>query len=290
MSLIDDLREFANLPVRVQAHAISSLPTLIGLEGGVGLRLLRSSPRLAYCFAHLAIAERFLKSVGRSADLVGFGTEVASDFDRLNSVIRLERSSGYAPGVGLNSAQLIVYSLIRSVRPDLVIETGVASGVSSYFILRALEANRNGRLISVDLPNLTSKEGYVNQDGVVDPVYTPPERGPGWMVPDRLRGRWQLLLGRSMEVLPKLSVRPDLFSHDSDHSYKNMMDEFSWARRSGAPVILSDDIRWNTAWLDFVRSGGIPHAEIANLGIGLAGFAQVGTSHHESSRSEGGTR
>lgn len=269
MSFYEDLREFANLPLRLQLSALSSIPSVISGKGSTGLRILRTSPRLAYGLSQLMAADRFVQSVGLGDNLVQLGLEAAGDFERLNGINRRERTTGYATGAGLNSGQLIVYSVVRCLRPDLVVETGVASGISSYFILLALQRNNNGRLISVDLPNLTNRNGYVNEDGVIDTVYTPPDRGPGWVVPENLRARWQLELGRSMDILPKLAISPDIFLHDSDHSYNNMMNEFIWARDSGATAILSDDIQWNSAWLDFVRSSKLRHAEVSHLGISL---------------------
>ena len=46
------------------------------------------------------------------------------------------------------------YLVCRLLEPAVVVETGVAYGVSSAFILRALEKNGRGVLHSVDLPPL----------------------------------------------------------------------------------------------------------------------------------------
>jgi hypothetical protein len=119
--------------------------------------------------------------------------------------------------------------------------------------LKALELNGHGRLISVDLPN-RDPSGYVYQDGTIDTVYTPHELQPGWIVPQELKeGKWILLLGRTRDVLPTLSVKVDFFFHDSEHSYENMMFEYEWAysNLSENGVIASDDIEWNNAFRDF---------------------------------------
>jgi hypothetical protein len=42
---------------------------------------------------------------------------------------------------------------VRSLKPRVIVETGVASGLSSAHILRALAANGTGTLHSIDLPN-----------------------------------------------------------------------------------------------------------------------------------------
>lgn len=43
-----------------------------------------------------------------------------------------------------------LYALARETKPDIVVETGVASGVSSYAILQAMEDNGKGLLYSVE--------------------------------------------------------------------------------------------------------------------------------------------
>src|SRR5579862_2322636 len=64
---------------------------------------------------------------------------------------------------------LLQYAAIRALQPELVVETGVASGVSSAYILLALERNRKGTLHSVE---------------VGDTAYLPPGKENGWVVPD----------------------------------------------------------------------------------------------------------
>jgi len=46
------------------------------------------------------------------------------------------------------------YMLCRLLRPEIVMETGVAYGVTSSLILKALEVNGKGVLHSIDLPPL----------------------------------------------------------------------------------------------------------------------------------------
>jgi len=116
-------------------------------------------------------------------------------------------SWGY--GIG-GTAGLVLYILCRRGKPDVVVETGVASGVSSTHILGALEQNQRGRLYSIDQP------GWMGDLS-------------GWLIPDYLKSRWQLIAGRSSEKLAPLlkTVAPiDVFLHDSDHSYPNMLREF----------------------------------------------------------------
>ncbi|MCL4413112.1 MAG: class I SAM-dependent methyltransferase [Candidatus Thermoplasmatota archaeon] len=147
----------------------------------------------------------------------------------------------------------LLFTLVRSLRPLTIVETGVAQGVSSYVILRAIKLNGKGKLISVDLPNRVPT-GYAYSDGTQDPVYVPQSLEPGWLVPSELRSSWTLLIGKSSKVLPTLNSNLDLFFHDSEHSYENMMFEFEWAllHLSKNGIISSDDISWNTSFHDFM--------------------------------------
>ena len=131
----------------------------------------------------------------------------------------------------------LCYLSCRLIEPSFVLETGVAYGVSSAFILRALEENGHGTLHSVDLPPL--REGY--------------ERYWGIAVPETLRGRWKLHRGASARLLPRLleeTTRVDLFVHDSMHTYGNMRREFDqvWPRLRSGGVLLADDVERNGAF------------------------------------------
>jgi predicted O-methyltransferase YrrM len=148
------------------------------------------------------------------------------------------------------------YILARALAPEAIIETGVAAGVSSAFWLAALERNRKGRLWSIDLPSRT-EAGRATESGRIDRVFTPESVQPGWLVPARLRARWELRLGSSQELLPRLltEVHPDLFFHDSEHSYETMNFEYTaaWESMRQGGWIYSDDISWNRAFPDFVE-------------------------------------
>jgi predicted O-methyltransferase YrrM len=161
-------------------------------------------------------------------------------------------ATGGWPGV----KEAILYHLIRRSKPNLVIETGVAQGVSSTFILKALADNDHGDLISVDLPN-RNPAGYMvpGERGLVDRAYVKLGKEVGWIVPKSLRDRWKLILGPSESVLPKINDPIQLFFHDSAHSYHNMMTEYQWAwgRLDRGGLIVSDDIQLNSAFSDFRR-------------------------------------
>lgn len=133
------------------------------------------------------------------------------------------------------------YALVRALSPSTVVETGVCYGVTSAFILKALERNGTGALHSIDLPPL----GPNARDFV------------GWVVPQTLRSRWQLFLGSSKKWLPKIAknVRGvDMFLHDSLHTYRNIRNELRAVtpRLRQKSVVVVDDIEGNSAFLDWM--------------------------------------
>ncbi|MCX5705618.1 MAG: class I SAM-dependent methyltransferase [Candidatus Omnitrophica bacterium] len=150
-----------------------------------------------------------------------------------------------------------LYVITRILKPEHVVETGVANGFSSAFILHALEANKKGRLYSIDLPN---------QPGQVI------EKQTGWLVSDDLRSRWDLIIGSSRDMLEPLMKKLqaiDIFYHDSEHSYENMMFEFKLAWKYIKPdgYMLADDITDNSSYNEFVRDNDCRHKELFKLGI-----------------------
>jgi len=156
----------------------------------------------------------------------------------------------------------IVYTCVRAIKPSIAVETGVASGSSSYYILQAMELNRKGNLYSIDLPNM-------NPGALI-----PSEKSVGWMIPRELKHRWHLTLGRSQEKLTELLQKLktiDMFLHDSEHTYETMMFEYetAWLHLREGSVLLSDDIHWNRAFYEFVKNKN-PKRWIAFDGLGAA--------------------
>ena len=168
---------------------------------------------------------------------------------------RITGRDGYDEGLQL-------YRLLRELEPEVAVETGVCNGVSTAFLLLALEDNRKGILHSIDLPEVAGEEYEEGTfwDGKGGAVI-PPGKEPGWMVPPGLRERWRLVLGRSQDELPPLLQRVgdiDFFMHDSEHSYECMSFEFrtAWAALRDGGVIVADDVNVNDAWDQFARDVG----------------------------------
>jgi predicted O-methyltransferase YrrM len=162
-------------------------------------------------------------------------------------------------------SQELLYRLIRLYKPETVIETGVYRGISSSFILQALEDNGSGILYSIDLPMAK----YVDERGNLD--YSPLSQGEitGFCVPDKLKKRWSLILGDSKTELPILleNVKSvDMFYHDSEHTYNSMMREYEtvFPYLNKNSILSSDDVSWNNAFKDFCHSQGLEYFMVKN--------------------------
>jgi len=144
-----------------------------------------------------------------------------------------ESFNGYNDG----DAALVraIWCIVRHMKPRNVVETGVAHGFTSRFILEALERNGAGQLSSIDRPPL-------------DPQM---RRQIGIAVDEARKGRWTLVLGTSRRKLPGLLKQLgaiDLFIHDSLHTERNVTFELERAwrylRPGGAMVVDDIDSNW----------------------------------------------
>ena len=139
-----------------------------------------------------------------------------------------------------------LYLLTRLLKPESVVETGVAAGVSSGFILQAMQDNNKGRLYSIEF----------------EPTVAPSGKQAGWLVPENLRPRWELFIGDSKLVLPPLLNRLgriDCFMHDSLHTYDHMYWELSaaWEHLNPKNLLLAHDVGDNRAFFDFMKEKGV---------------------------------
>ena len=162
---------------------------------------------------------------------------------------------------------LTLYALIRAIRPELVVETGVAYGKSSALILCAMEHNQKGRLFSVDLPNdkrRTLADGARTNTGNYD---------AGWLVPDYLKKRWDLNLGDARKILPGLLSnvkRIDVFLHDSLHTYEHVEFElntvFPRLRNGSLVMCVNINLEAGSAFNDFLNSNDLIGYAYRDLG------------------------
>jgi hypothetical protein len=180
---------------------------------------------------------------------LSYSRETSSEFWSLWSNVMGEmKAKGIQPGPksfkGWNDGDAgfvrTIWCLTRHIRPQTVVETGVAHGVTSRFILEALDRNGSGHLWSIDRPPMESE--WQQQIGIA--------------VDRRLQHRWTYVRGSSRRRLPKLMSqlgKIDLFVHDSLHSERNVRFEIdrAWAALRPGGAIVVDDIDVNRGFKSF---------------------------------------
>jgi hypothetical protein len=188
----------------------------------------------------------------------------------LHDVVHLSEEVDDALGVTLADG-IVLYGLVRALRPEFVVETGIATGVSTSFISAALIENGAGRLYSIDLPPQDAAS-RVYPDGSRSSAF-----GPGWAVPDEIcsaiGNRHEVILEDVRTALPALLFRLpqiDLFFHDDLHLPSHMLWEYRtvWPRLAHGGVLASDDI--NYGWLRFCRTlsmGKHSYFNLERLGV-----------------------
>ena len=166
---------------------------------------------------------------------------IADFFNHLRSEKYPSKKKPYPTEYSIDDKSgLFLYILCKLAKPELIVETGVAYGLSSMYILQAFEENKKGSLHSID--------------GIFSPWQTMEMIGSA--IPSNLKNRWSIHFGSSAENLHNVlsSLRSvDIFFHDSLHTYKNMIFEYetAWPHIKNGGFLFSDDILGNNAFYDF---------------------------------------
>jgi hypothetical protein len=171
--------------------------------------------------------------------------EIASEIEPIwRDVLELMSSKGVKAGpltyVGSNDGDPAfveaVWCLARHLNTRKVVETGVAHGVTSRFLLEALSLNGGGHLWSIDLPPMMHPEVH-HEIGIA--------------VTEAQRVHWTLIDGSSRRHLSRLLANTgpiDLFVSDSKHTAYNVLFEMrqAWeALRPGGAIVVDDiDANW----------------------------------------------
>ena len=159
-----------------------------------------------------------------------------------------------------------LWCTVLHLRPEVVIETGVAHGVTSRIVLEAMAQSDFGHLWSIDLPFPFDHRLHGET---------------GLAVTDDCRQRWSYLEGSSRQRLPQLVSQlghVEMFIHDSLHTARNMVFEMEQVAPAMQPggVMLVDDIKMHRGFARF--SGRHPEwrgtvcrhaAEIGMFGIAV---------------------
>ena len=188
---------------------------------------------------------RLTKNVGTKKDVNKYYVAISSELDFFISISKARVEANYKElGSGHRVYYFCLYTMLRILKPEIVLETGVEVGGTTAFILKALEDNNKDTLYSIDFPDYE----LVHIRG----------KEVGFVVPEGLRKRWVLKIGKSNDLLPNILDeinKVDVFLHDSEHSYANMMFEYAtvWPYLTEGGLLLSDDISMNKALRDFSK-------------------------------------
>lgn len=159
----------------------------------------------------------------------------------------------------------LLYFLTRHLKPQAVVETGVAAGWSSRAILTALKNNANeGTLYSSDFPYFRYKN---------------PEKYVGFVVDEDLKQNWNLFIDGDQNNLPKIIDALDkpvaLFHYDSDKSAqgRNFAYDLVAPKLTDNAIVIFDDIQDNLHFKNFVAENNAPYKifEFEGKYIGLTG-------------------
>jgi predicted O-methyltransferase YrrM len=148
----------------------------------------------------------------------------------------------------------VLYACVRLRRPRLVVETGVGPGTTTTSILSALRGTE-GKLISLDLG--------IKYGSEEDP------KPVGWVIPENLKKKWNLVLGDSKENLEKVlssEKKLDIFFHDSNHEYDHVTFELDTALKHAVkePLFVVDNYDWTDASADFARRNSLNLVNVAD--------------------------
>jgi hypothetical protein len=209
---------------------------------------------------------KFLQGLGIDIDLAFLGFNKWRP--RLQKVVSEVRDRTVGQGGISFDDGMILYGLARTLKPDYVVETGLAAGVSTSFFGAALIENGRGRLFSIELPPDTTRD----QEFADGSLYSWHQWGVGWAIPGEIRGllggRHRVILRDVRRALPELLQELpyiDMFFHDDLHTPDHMLWEYEavWAKLSPRGVLVSDDA--NHAWIKFCSKRGCDGAALHNV-------------------------
>ena len=138
-------------------------------------------------------------------------------------------------GINMESSKLL-YMLVRLTTPDTVVETGVANGVSTFFILNAMKKNATGKLTSIDISYDVA--AFLNNDEKI---------------------RWELKI-LNTKANPRKQFKEimanvenlSMYLHDGDHSYlwQKMEYYYGFTTLNCGGILLSDDVDSSFAFIE----------------------------------------
>nr|EGQ40812.1 MAG: hypothetical protein J07AB56_00580 [Candidatus Nanosalinarum sp. J07AB56] len=225
---------------------------------------------LRYKFSEIMYYSKFSRFGDCSSSLDNYGKAVKQITEEFQDISGKTRGESYSPGIMAKTDAENLKGFVEYVDPSVVVETGVCNGISTLSILEGME-ELESVLYSIDLPESPSSDEGDFWGGKGGSVI-PNKKAPGWVVPESLRTKWNLILGNSLYRLPEVmeeSGEVDIFIHDSEHSYEMMMFEFclAWKHLREGGYLICDDHKWNSAFSDFADQKDITKYKLGKLGL-----------------------
>ena len=128
------------------------------------------------------------------------------------------------------------YAIVRILKPEVVIESGIDKGLGSCVLAAALLRNQKegfpGKLYAID----------------VDP-------SAGWLIAQPYSQAIKIVIDDSHVALSRFDMAIDVFIHDSFHDYIHERQEYSLISNKLAhgAVVVSDNAHAGTALMDFAE-------------------------------------
>ncbi len=185
-------------------------------------------------------------------------SKIASE-EIINKSNKIIKNINYDLGGG--GAIDVIYFLTRYSKPEIILETGVAAGFSSYAFLKSIYKNNYGTLYSSDFPYFRLPK---------------PEKYIGIVVPEEFKSHWNLFIEGdqyNIELIKKKINKVDLIHYDSDKSYngrKNFTKSIEKLMHDQT-LFLMDDLHNNEFFIDYVKEKNL-FWKILNINNRYVGF------------------
>ena len=200
--------------------------------------------------------DNFINRIGEDKDLLVESKNFEKNFkkEKKETIKNLPISGGLKGSTGGGGGnEFILYYIVRHLKPNIVLESGVSAGISSRSILEALEKNKKGELYSSDLQLHLEKKDI------------------GILVKKELHHRWKLFDKGDAVNLPIILNQIneiDIVYYDSEKSYSGKKIFFDRILSNFTPkIIIVDDIDRDYWFRDFTKKNSYDHIVIGNVGM-----------------------
>ena len=204
---------------------------LFGARNGVSLNFLSRSSNGV--FINLESLIKFESELSNKA--LGYIPAAAKLYSKISSQQPVITNTRWNSGLQLFS---LLYCITCTRKPKIIVETGVANGISTNAIMKALMAVKSsGALYSFDVLPQTSE------------VYTGDGQWYFNLLPKRKTSK------SLVKAVCKIS-KVDIWLHDSDHGYRWQKFEYILAlkRLKSNGILISDDVDATPAWGELAKT------------------------------------